>query len=214
MKNSIQWLNVNDYNKNLEISYHSKGLHHEEMISLALDTTQIKDLLVPDPFLAEIEDVGLTATWFAKVNSELFYIMNFTDSPFPKTIIGAENFEILAHLTELAPEIYKYVRWINKYPEMATYSVFVLDENGANVEVYRAEEEEEALSTALMLNYRGKTDQFFVDKAENLRQIWLVMEKKETGDLEIGRYIDRLSAENFAIDYAKKEQKDVYVKKG
>ena len=214
MKNSIKWLNVNNYNKILEEKYHSKGLHHEEMVSLSLDTSRLKELLAPDPFLAEIEDVGLTATWFAEVNNELFYIMNFADSPFAKTIIGAEKFEILAELIELAPDIYKFVRWINNYPEIARYSVFVLDENDAKVEVYRAEEEEEALSTALMLNYRGKTDQFFVARAENIQQIWLVMEKKESGDLEIGRYVDRLSAENFAIDYAKREQKDVYVKKG
>ncbi|MCB0280374.1 MAG: hypothetical protein KDD94_12775 [Calditrichaeota bacterium] len=213
IKNSIRWLHVTEYNTIYEAEYTSKNRFHEEQASFSLATDDFKSLIPVEPFVAEIDGIGLTLTCFGQVNNHLFYLMNFADSPFPKTILGTDTFEIMADLEELGHPLFQTVNWVNNYPDPASHSVYTIDDNGIKIEVYRALDKEEAKTTAFFFNHRGRTERFFVDAAENLNTSWQVVELTDQGEKEIGRYVDRLSAENFAMDYGKREAKKILVKR-
>lgn len=198
----IQWIDLATFAGHQEILA-SQGRYIEENVSVMLSFTEIGSILETTPYYAEDPDVGKTVTWFGMVGKHPFYVMNFPDSTYPKTILGCLSHEVLAELEELGVMFFKNITWINHYPESAKFSVFNYDRSDIKVEVYRCESKEEADHTAFFLNTRGQTDTFFVDTAEEQNTTWLVLEERAEGDVEIGRYVDRLSAEYFAKDYRK-----------
>lgn len=208
----IQWIDLNRFNEVLKTKYDKNNIFLEEKVSFELTFSDLDPILTATPYYSETEDIGKTVTWFAEVDGMLFYIMNFYESPFPKTILGAASFEILASLDSLAPIFFKHITWINNYPENAQFSVFSTNSNGLKVEVYRAENFEEADTTAYFLNHRAKSQNFYVDNSDDLNKKWLVKEKKADNSIvEIGRYADRLSAEQFVYDYHRNEKKDIFI---
>jgi hypothetical protein len=196
----IEWIDLATFAGHQEILA-SQGKYIEENVSTMLSFNEIGSILETKPYYAEAEDIGKTVTWFGIINKQAFYVMNFPDSTYPKTILACLSHEILADLDELAAMFYKNITWINHYPAEAKFSVFSYDRNDIKVEVYRCETKEEADHTMFFLNTRGQTDTFFVDSAEEQNTTWLVIEERTDGNIEIGRYVDRLSAEYFAKDY-------------
>lgn len=204
----IQWIELAEFAGHQQM-LDTQGKIIEENVSIMLSFTEIGSILETTPYYAEDPDVGKTVTWFGLSSGKPFYIMNFPDSSYPKTILGCVSHEILAELEELGAMFFKNITWINHYPNEAKFSVFSYDRSDIKVEVYRCEDKEEADHTAFFLNHHGQTDSFFVDTAEDQNTTWLVIEKSADGDIEIGRYVDRLSAEYFAKDYAETNNKDI-----
>ena len=164
----IQWIDLNRFNEVLDSKYDKNRIFLEEKVSFELTFSDLDPFLTTTPYYSETEDIGKTVTWFGEVDGMLFYIMNFYESPFPKTILGAASYEILAKLDDLGQLFFKHITWINNYPETAQFSVFSTNSNGLKVEVYRAENFDEADTTCFFLNHRAKSQNFFVDNADDL----------------------------------------------
>ncbi len=197
----IQWTDLATFAEHQQ-KLHDEHKFIEENVSIMLNFTEISSMLEHTPYYAEDDDIGKTVTWFAFVKNQPFYIMNFPDSTYPKTTLGCQSHEILADLAELGAMFFKNITWINHYPSNAKFSVFNFDRNDIKVEVYRCDTQDEAETTAFFLNHHGQTDTFFIDVSEEQNTTWLVLEERAEGDVEIGRYVDRLSAAYFAKDYA------------
>jgi hypothetical protein len=214
MAQPIIWLELKDYNKVFESNYKKYNRFLEEVVSTELKLVDMQTIIESQPFQAESDDLGKTVIWFGMVEHDLFYIMNFIDSPYPKTVLGAESFELLAKLEELGPTFFKNITWIANMPNKASHSVYTFNRQDHICEVYRASEIEEANTTAYFLNKRGQCTHFYVDAAEDQNQTWLVMEQLDQGqEKEIGRYVHKLSAESFAFDYGIKNKKKILIKK-
>ena len=204
----IQWLELKHFIE-LQAEFERSGNVLQENISVNLTFKEMDSIINRTPYYAEHDDVGKTVTWFAHLKNQAFYIMSFHDSPYPKTSVACGSFEILTELEDLGASFFKNITWINNYPENAVFSVFTYDRSDIKVEVYRADSKEEADTTAFFLNTRGQTDTFFVDVSEDLDLKWLVFEAKDGEELEIARYVDRLSAEYFVKDYRTKTKNKI-----
>lgn len=207
----LQWIDVAVFNE-LQSKAEFSGPPIQECVNIELTFHEIDPLIDGEPFGADVDGIGKTVNWFGVVDQHPFYLMNLTESPTPKTLMGASTFEILPSLKGLTPTFFKHITWINHYPDPALFSVFSEDRNGIRVEVYRSGSLEEADTTAFFLNEYSQSKQFYVDSSEDLDRTWLVMESRPDGEVEIGRYVDRLSAEYFALDYRSQSDHPIQVR--
>jgi len=204
----ITWLTLDKFNA-LEKEKSAIQSFVEETVSLSLSDEFFEKRIPMEPYLSQDEEYGATKTWFGEVNSELFVIMCHPEAQRPLTIVGAEGHHILAELKEFGYQLFSGVKWVRGNIFDATTSVFMKDDLGVEVEVFRAKSITDAETMAAFLNINGKTVQYYTKTSDNLNTQWGVYEK--FSEKLVGKSHDRASAEYFGIEYTKKNSVPTFV---
>ena len=202
-----EWITLAQFNE--QETALADGLH--EIATTSLTDTYFEPQIDSEAYLSEDPELGLSKTWFGKVNNQLFALMSHPNATLPMTVLAAESHLILADLVSLGSKFFSEIRWVSGNAFDATDSVFSKDDHGVTLEVFRAKSKDDAEKMGAFLNLKGMTTNFYVNTSDDLNQMWGIFEK--FSEEKVGETHDRVSAEYFGIEYTKKHNIPTFIGK-